>query len=141
RVEGMDDAYAGVEAAFLGCLQLRRRGAPLLELLDERCQLGIAFGRLLRQRMIGSDSHEGSAEDRVGAGREDFQFAFTSRSRALGQLPTDQETLRAAYPVRLHQLDLLRPAFQRFQAVQQVLAHGRYLEEPLGQVALLDRRT
>ncbi len=140
-VEGMDDANPGVEAHLLGGLDLGGRGTAPLEVVDEGLQRRVLLRRRPGQRMVGGDRHEGGAEDRVGARRVDLELGLARRRGAGRQRPADQQALGAADPVGLHQLDLLGPAVEPVEAVEQVLAHRGDLEEPLGQVAQLDRGT
>lgn len=137
-VKRMDDAEAGVKTLLLSCLQRRHRGAHMADILDELRQCRIVRSGLLGQRMIGGDSHEGSAEDGVGPCRIDFQLMLAIRG--VGQRPTDQQAFRAADPVLLHQLHFFRPFVEAFERIQQILGEVGDPEEPLRQFALFDQR-
>ena len=101
---------------------------------------GLAAAALRASGWSARDRHERGAEDGVGPRRVDFELALAGRRGARRERPADQHALGAADPVSLHEADLFRPAVERVQAVEQLLRHRRDLEEPLRQVALLDRR-
>ena len=100
---------------------------------------GLAAAALRASGWSGSDRHERGAEDGVRPRRVDFELGLARWRRARRDRPADQHAFGAADPVLLHDADLLRPAVERVQAVEQLLRHRRDLEEPLRQVALLDQ--
>ena len=63
-----------------------------------------------------------------------------ARRRGGIEREADQEPFRAADPVLLHQPDLLGPALEPVERVEEVLRVIGDLQEPLGQLALLDGR-
>ena len=67
-------------------------------------------------------------------------LALGVRRRLRIEREADQQAFGAADPVLLHQPDFFRPAVERLQRVEQVLAVVGDGEEPLRQLALLDRR-
>ena len=85
------------------------------------------------QRMLGSQRHEGHAEQCVGAGGEHLDFSLT---------PFEPErnlrTGGTAYPVVLHGEHAGGPAlFQLLEVGQKLVGIGRDAEEPLREVLLL----
>ena len=112
-------------------------GGDIGELLGEGLDLGLLRRpgqQLLQQRMIRGDGHKGDAEDGVGAGGVDR--AIVARLR---HLEVHLRALRLANPVRLHLADLLRPALEQVQILEQTVGVGRNAEEPLLEVLLLHR--
>ena len=97
----------------------------LVALLDEGRELRVLRGRRLRQRMVGRDRHELGAEQRVGPRGEDLELALAVRRRRRIEREADQQAFRAADPVLLHQPDFFRPAVERVERVEQVLANSR----------------
>ncbi len=139
-VERMHGADAGVEALLLGRLQLGDGGAHVAAFLAECRELGIVLGRRLGERMVGSERDERRAEQRVGARRVDLDLGLAFGRRLLVEREADQQAFGAADPVRLHQAHLLRPLVERLQRLEQLVGIVGDLEEPLGQLALLDER-
>ena len=97
------------------------------------------------QRMVGRNRHELRAEQSVRAGRIDVElarlrFALERAKRRRIDDEPDQQALRAPDPVLLHEADLFRPALEMIEARQQIVGIVGDLEEPLGKLALLDRR-
>ena len=111
-----------------------------MHLVDEAGEPGIAGSRRAGQRMIGSDRHERGAENGVRAGGVDVELGLAGRRGGRIERPADQQALRAADPVLLHDAHLLGPAAEPVKVVEQRLGHRRDAEEPLSQVPLLDRR-
>ena len=117
-IERMDDAQAGVVALLLRRLDRRDRRADPAALLDEGGELRVVPRRGGGQRMIGRDRHEFRAEQRVGPGGVDLEFARARLARQPAERrriddEAHQQAFRAADPVALHQPDLLRPAVER----------------------------
>jgi len=139
-VERMNGLHPGIEALLLRRLDQLLRGAVALALGDEFGERGILRRRCRGERMVRRDRHELGAEQRVVARREDFKFVFTIRRGAWIEREADQQPFRAADPVVLHQAHILGPAIKSIEAVQQVLRERGDFEEPLGQLALLDKR-
>ncbi len=123
-------------AALLRRLDGLLAGAQAPALGDELRQGGVAGGQVLGQRVVGGDGAEAGAEDRVGTGGEHLQPVV-----AAGQVEQHAGADRAADPALLHQAHALRPALQRGQGVEQRVGEGGGAQEPLGQLAPLDRRT
>ena len=140
-VEGVHRADAGVEAALLRRLQRGDRGAEPLAFGDEVPQGGIAGRDGARQGMVGRDRQETRTEQRVGPRRVDVQRRGVGGGGGRGvERPAHQQPLRLADPVALHEAHLLRPAIQAVEGGQQIVGVVGDLEEPLHEVALLDRR-
>ncbi len=140
RVERVPGPDAGVEAELLGLLDRLLRGADAPALGDERGELRIFRGRGLRERVIGRERHEARAEQRVGPRRVDLEIRLAARRGARIEREAHHEALRAPDPVALHDADLLGPSVERIETVVQVLGVVGDLEEPLGELALLDER-
>ena len=136
-VDRVDDAAperdAGLRAVRLRAL-LGALGQRAIDVLAHlRLVLG-AGGEAHDVGMLGRHHEEGGAEQRVRAGREDRIVDADLRTgerhlRALG----------AADPVALHRLDVRRP-LDRVQVVEQAVGVVGDAEEPLLQLARLDRR-
>ena len=109
-----------------------------LALGDEGGELGIFRGGRSGQRMVGRQRHELGAEQSVRPRGENLQLGFLVRRRRRIEHEADQQPFRAADPVLLHQLDLVRPAVERVERLEQFLRIVADLEQPLVQVALLD---
>ena len=86
--------------------------------------------------MVGRQSGEARAEDRVRPRREDVE-AVVPGDR-LGEPEAELEAAALADPVLLHQPDLVRPVFERRQPVEQLVGEVGDLEEPLVELAPLD---
>ena len=138
RIERMHGADAGVEAHLLGGVDSFLRRADVLALFDEGGELRVFLRGRLRQRMVRRERHELGAEQGVWPRREDFQLAFAVRHRRRVEHEADQQAFGAADPVFLHQPDLVRPAVEVIERVEQVFGIVADLEEPLRQLALLD---
>ena len=131
---------SGVVAQLLGALDLGFRGAALAAVGDELLDLRVLDRQLLGQRMLGRDADEAGAEQGVGTGRVDLQ-AFGHAVRGFTVKPElEAQPLGAADPVLLHQANLVGPAVQGLQALDQVVGVVGDAQEPLGQLTLLDRR-
>ncbi len=111
------------------CLGHRRVAA----FLDECRQLGVGFGRLARQRVLGRDRHESHAHQGVRARGVDHQVVATALDREV-----DFQAFRAPDPVALHGLDRIRPARQLIQPAEQLVGVIGDAEEPLRDLAALD---
>ena len=135
----MDRPDACVEAQLVRCFDFGSRSSHASADVAEIGQIGIVRRSRLCQWMIWGHCHEGSSEQGVGPRGVDFQFGHAGRMRAIRQRPANQHAFRATDPVALHQLDLVRPAVKRVESVEQVLGIFGDLEEPLGQIALLNR--
>ena len=85
--------------------------------------------------MVRRQRQERGAEQRIRAGREDFDRVVCADNR-----PIDPGPFRAADPVLLHQPDALGPAVQRLYRVEQFLAEFGDAQKPLRQEALFDER-
>ena len=138
RVERVQRPHAGVETFLLGGLDRRCRGAGVLALGDEFRERRIAGGCCGREWMIGRDRQKARTEQSVGAGGENLQLAFAVGRGEGVEHEADQQALGAADPVLLHDTDFFRPALERVERFEQLLREGGDLEEPLGQLALLD---
>ena len=95
--------------------------------------------------MLGGYGHEARAEQRVGTGGVDFQATLEGRwiephGRVAGKVERKCQALGASNPVLLHHADLLGPAVQGRQVVDQLVGIVGDAQEPLVQLALLDHR-
>ena len=124
-------------ALLLGGLDLGRCGAGLVAFLDEALQAGIARGQVGDDRMVDREGRERGAVQRVGPRREDLELAFVG-ARRIRELPEHARAAALADPVGLHHADLLGPAIERAQTLQQLVGEVRDLEVPLRQLAALD---
>ncbi len=88
------------------------------------------------ERVLGRDDHEGRAEDRVGARREDVDAVLLARAGDDGE--GDAGALGPADPVALHELDLLGPV-DTVEVVGQAVGIRRDAHLPLAEVAPEDR--
>ena len=143
-VERVQHFEAGVVALFLRRLDRCDRGPDLARLLDERVKRRIVFGGRGGERMVRRNRHEFRAEQSVRAGRIDVEFfrlplALERAERRGIDDEADRKTLRAADPVLLHETDFFRPALETIEACEQVVRIVGDLEEPLGELAALDR--
>ena len=143
----MADANAQIDAQLFGLLDLGLAGAGLSAGLDEVRHIRPMFGDGLGQRMVGRQGQEAGPEQGVWAGCIDLDgIAGVVRltlgrggqeGRRLGDGPPQGRALGLADPVLLHQPDLLGPAVQGLQAVDQVVSIVGDAQEPLVQLALL----
>ena len=131
----MDRFQAGVIALFLGRFEFRggRTAAPAFG--GEVCQGGVFFRQFQRDRMIGGHANEAGTENGVGPGGKDLHLVGPVR-----QIERKAQTLALADPVGLHQPHLVRPILKIVQAAQQLIGKFGNLQEPLAQLAPLDRR-
>ena len=139
RPEGMDGLQAGVVALLLGGLDRGKTGSGMPRPGDEVGELRVFLGKLRRQRMVGRDRQKTRAEEGVVARGEDFDRVAVGTGIA-DDGEADAEALRLADPVPLHEADFFGPAVETVDRRQQVLGIGGDAEEPLGELALLDRR-
>ena len=135
-IEGMNDAQPRVIALLLRRLDRRDRGADMAAFLREGGERRVARSRFARERVIGRERHEFRAEQSVRPRGEHLDLA----GRIAGQSEADQQPLRAADPIALHQPHLLRPAVERVERGEQIVGVCADAQEPLGQLALLDQR-
>ena len=145
----MFHADAEIDADFLGFLDVGFGCAAGGAIGHEFCHVRAVRGDGLGQRMIGREREEAGAEQRVGARGEDFDrigrvvaaLAILVARQEVGNgsdVPPDLRALRFADPVALHGADLVGPAVERVQGVEQIIAIARDAEEPLFQLALFD---
>ena len=102
--------------------------------------LGPGGGDLVQERVLGGHDHERRAEQRVGAGGEHLDLPAGARGvvlRGADDVEPHVRAHRAADPVALHRLDLLRPV-DELQVVRQPVGVGRDAHLPLAQAALED---
>ena len=133
RVDGVRPQEHALLVALGGQpLDLGLAAHPLGEGAELRLPLG-AGDQPLGQRVLGGEHEEGGPEQRVRPGGED-----PHRLAGLGHLEVDVGPGRAPDPVALHGQDLVGPV-QVLHVVQQPLGVVGDLEEPLGQLALLDQ--
>ena len=78
-----------------------------------------------RQRMIRRQRQELGAEQRVGPGGENVELALAVGRGGRIEREADQQALRAADPVALHDAHLLGPALEPVEGVEQVLGDSR----------------
>ena len=139
RVERVDHPQPGVEAFLLGLLQRLFRGAHAAAVGAERGQPLDPPLQRPGQRMIRRDRREAGPEQGVVAGGVGLELGPLDQI-ARRYLKAELQPLRAPDPVALHGAHLLGPLVQPVERRQQLLGHVRDLEEPLGQLAPLDRR-
>ena len=89
--------------------------------------------------MVRRDGDEARPEQRIRPRGEHLDQVVALRRRARHDLEADQQALRTADPVGLHQPDLLRPALEAFERLEQVLRIVGDLEHPFRLLALLDQ--
>ena len=130
---------AGVEAHLLGGVDGCLRSTHLVALLDELRELGIFRSGGRGQRMIGRQRHELGAEQSVRPRGENLQLGFFIGRGGRIEHEAQRQAFRAADPVLLHQADFFRPALEGVERVEQIFRIVADLEEPLGELALLDR--
>ncbi len=140
RVERMDRLHPGVEAELFRLVDQLLRGAGAPALGDEGGERGILLRGGSRERMIGRQRHEFCAEQRVRPRGVDFELGLAARRRLRIEREADQQALRAADPVLLHDAHFFRPAVERVERAEQLVREGGDPEEPLGELALFDRR-
>ncbi len=115
-------------------LDLRLAGRPSYVL--PRLGLGVgARDQLLDEWVLGSENTEGHPEDRVGPGGEHIERGID----AIDWNP-EPSAFGPADPVPLHGPDPVRPVVEMIEVVEQPIGVVGDLEEPLGQVSLLDQR-
>ncbi len=132
-------AQGGGEALLLLGGDVGFGDAAALALIDEGLQLGVVLRRQGGQRMLGGDGHVGRTHQRIGAGGEDLHHTFAADAGdVVGE--ADLHAARLADPVALHGLDLLGPAVQLVQTLQQLIRVGGDLEVVHRDFALLDQR-
>ena len=133
----MGDEDAGRHALLFHRCDIGFGNATPLAFLDESREFGIVLRSVGGERMLGGDGDEGHAHDRVGA-RGEYPELLSLAVELIGESET--HALALADPVLLHQLDLLRPAFQFVQIGQQLLCVGRNLHVVHRDFTLLDQR-
>ena len=138
RIERMDHGKAGVVALLLLRLDLGRGRATAPAFLGEGGEIGIVLRQCQRDRVIGGDGSKAGTEECVRPRGEDLQRRDAVHRRF--QREAELHALRLADPVLLHQPHLVRPAFQRAEAIEQIVGKIGDLEEPLAELALLHRR-
>ena len=138
-VDRVDRLRAQGETGLLavGRQALDLGAAPSLHHVGLHLGLAIRVGQPGDEWMFGREDHERRAEQRVRAGREDAQRVATGLVLIGGDFEVDLGALGPADPVGLHDLDRLRPV--QPGKVQQFVGVGGRAQEPLLQVALLDR--
>ena len=140
-IDGVDDVTAGEDAVLLAVGALAVDGGDLLsgslELVERLLVLG-AGHELGGKRALGRQQEEGDAKERVRAGGEDGDLAVRGGHAVLGgKGEVDLRALGAADPVALLGLDVLRPAGELVEVVEELLGIIGDLEIPLGELALL----
>ena len=141
RIEGMQRAKPGVVAAFLAHFDRRFRRAAPLAIGDELGKRGVMLSEFACQRMLGRNRHEFRAKQRVRARRVDIDLASLATLAFFLKREAHKQAFGAADPVRLHEPHFFWPAVERLQRREQIVGVFGYGEEPLRQLALLDRRT
>ena len=130
----MDRLQPGVEAQLFRRLDRRFAGADAVALGDEAGQIGVPRRQTHRQRVIGRNRDEAGAEQRVRPGREDLDLVAV-----VLQVEREAQAGRLADPLVLHGPDLVRPAVELGQRVQQLVGIVGDLQDPLVQLPLFDR--
>ena len=105
--ERVANAKSGIEAFFLGFLDVRFAGAHSVALLDEGGELGIVRRNFGGNRMVCRDGAERHAEDRIVSRRIDLEGVVPAFV-----LEADVRAFRTADPVLLHQSNTVRPALE-----------------------------
>ena len=98
----------------------------------------VPFDELFHHGMLGGKGHEGNAKERVGARGEhvDALDAFGQQG-GIFNAKGNGSTRGFANPVALHGDNAVGPAtLEGLQVLQQLVAVGRDLEKPLGQILL-----
>ena len=126
---------AGIDPAFFEGGHVRLGDAGIAAGVDELTQRGVVRRRLVGERMLGRDRHEGHAHHGVRPGGVDRQGIA-----AAGDAELHLDALGTADPVALHGAHLLRPAVEHVQAGEQFLGVVGDLQEPLRDLASLHRR-
>ena len=107
----------------------------LLYEITDRSFAALSADEVHDEGVFGGDQHEGGAEDRVLARREDLD-----RGLPVGHREGGLAAVALADPVPLHRKDPLGPAGEAVAAVEQLVDVGGDPEEPLVQVLLPDLR-
>ena len=115
--QGVLAAEAGIEADLLGALERLLAGGGRGAFGDERREPGVARRERHAQGVIGRDRHEARAEQRVRPGREHLEIVV-----AAVDLEPHAGADRAADPALLHGPDLVGPALEAGQRLEQLLA-------------------
>ncbi len=135
-VDGVHHRGSGVEAGLLQVGVGLAGGALVLHLPhlgQEPLPVRVPGQEFLHQRVLGGQDHVGHPAQGVDAGGEAFH-----RLAPAGTGEAQGDSLAPADPVPLHGHHPLRPVGQGVQVVQQRLGVAGGLEEPLGELALLD---
>ena len=103
--------------------------------ITDRSFAALSADELHHERMFGGDQHEGGAEDRVLASREDLD-----RAVPVGHREGSLAAVALSDPVPLHRKDPLGPAGETVAVVEEFVDVGGDPEEPLVQVLLSDLR-
>ena len=133
RVPGI---HAGEDAFLLHGGDVRLGHAGVLAFVHEGRHFRVALGGRLGQRVAGGHRHIADPHQGVRAGGVDAQQLVALRALD-GEVQL--HALGAADPVFLHRLDLLRPAVQLVQVVEQFVGVVGDFNKPLGDVLLLHR--
>ena len=134
-VQGVDAVGAGEDSGHalrLGnplALGLLSRGPDILLHLFAP----VLGGQLGNQLALGSEHHEGDAEDRVGPGGE---YSDGQVPAVADRVENHLRSLGAAYPVALHLLEGVAPV-EGVEGVEQPFGVGGDPELPLGHLLLL----
>ena len=140
-VERIDGVEAGEDAFLLQRADVARfPGLALVgeQLVDSGLQLGIERDQVGDQRVLGRELHRGGSHDGVDARGEDRDLVARGTGGVI-QFEVDQRALGAADPVALHDAHFFRPALQSVEAGEQFFGISGGAQEPLLQIALLDR--
>lgn len=140
-VDGVDDVATGGHAVLLALGPLALDAGDLLgsrpELLEGHLALR-ARNQLRRKRGLRRQQHERDAKERVRTRGEDRHLTIRGRHAVLGgKGEVDLGTLGATDPVALLGLDVLRPAIEPVEVVQELLGVVGDAQVPLGELALL----
>ena len=132
----MTHTQASVKAQLFSLFQGFFSGAALADLGAKGRKLGVVSGQGLGQRVIGGNTKEGRAHQRIGTGGVDVNLSDVADG--FGQGPTELQAPRFANPVLLHQLDFGRPVIQPINRGQKLVCHIRDFKEPLREFASFD---
>ena len=131
----MNRRYAQRHTPFFHSFKRRLCSLHRLAALNKLSHIRICCSRLLRQRMLGSNSHVGNAHQSIRTRRVHAQLLFF-----ILHIERKLDTLGSPDPVTLHRLNGVRPAVQPIQVIQQLICIGSDFHKPLRNLTTLDQR-
>ena len=142
-IERMDGVERDTVAALVGRFDDRFAGAKPVAFGDELGEIRVRGGEALRQLVVRRQRQKRGAVKRVRPRREHFDRlvdCLIDRLSGPGDRKQHPGAFRAADPFFLHQPHPLRPAVERLECVEQLVAERGDAQKPLGQEPLLDDR-